>query len=75
MMEEMESLHKNETWVLVKRPKGKRTVRCKWAYRKKEGIPEVEDARFKARLIVTHELSYVSRLERRYNCSQFPYSV
>ena len=28
-----------------------RTVGCKWVYRKKEGIPEVEDARFKARLV------------------------
>jgi len=51
MTEEMESLHKNQTWVLVKRQKGKRTVGCKWVYRKKEGIPEVEDARFKARLV------------------------
>ena len=28
-----------------------RTVGCKWVYRKKEGIPEVEAARFKARLV------------------------
>ena len=51
MMEEMESLHRNETWVLVKRPKGIRIVGCKWVYRKKEGIPEVETTRFKARLV------------------------
>ena len=51
MMEEMESLHRNETRVLVKRPKGIRTVGCKWVYRKKEGIPEVEATRFKARLV------------------------
>ena len=44
-------LHKNETWVLVKRPKGMRTIECKWVYRKKEGIPEVEDSRFKVRSV------------------------
>ncbi|KAG8501650.1 hypothetical protein CXB51_004779 [Gossypium anomalum] len=31
MQEEMESLHKNKTWDLVKLPKGKKTVRCKWS--------------------------------------------
>jgi hypothetical protein len=39
MNEEIESLHKNQTWELVKLPK------------KKEGIPGVEDARFKAHLV------------------------
>ena len=29
MQEEMESLHKNRTWDLVKLPKGKKAVRCK----------------------------------------------
>ena len=29
MQEEMESLHKNGTWDLVKLPKGKKAVRCK----------------------------------------------
>ena len=28
-----------------------RIVGCKWVYRKKEGIPEVEDARLKAVLV------------------------
>ena len=51
MMEEMESLYKNKTWILVKRPKGIRTVGCKWVYRNKEGIPEMEDSRFKARMV------------------------
>ncbi|KAE9617992.1 putative RNA-directed DNA polymerase [Lupinus albus] len=52
MNEEMESLHKNGTWVLTELPKGKRSLRCKWVYKKKDGIPGVEDPRCKARLVV-----------------------
>ncbi|KAG8484888.1 hypothetical protein CXB51_021392 [Gossypium anomalum] len=51
MQEEMESLHKNRTWDLVKLPKGKKTVRCKWVFKKKEGTPRVEEPRYKARLV------------------------
>jgi hypothetical protein len=51
MNEEIESLHKNQTWELVKPPKGKRIVGCKWIYKRKAGIPGVEDARLKARLV------------------------
>ena len=51
MIEEIESLHKNQTWDLVKLPKDKKTVGCKWIFKKKEGIPGVEDARYKARLV------------------------
>ncbi|KAI0494762.1 hypothetical protein KFK09_024905 [Dendrobium nobile] len=35
----------------MKLPKGKKTVKCKWVYKRKEGIPDVEEARFKARLV------------------------
>lgn len=35
----------------MKTQKGKRTVECKWVYRKKEEISEVENVRFKARLV------------------------
>ncbi|KAG8503399.1 hypothetical protein CXB51_001318 [Gossypium anomalum] len=51
MQEEMESLHKNRTWDLVKLSKGKKAVRCKWVFKKKEGTPGVEEPRYKARLI------------------------
>ncbi|KAG8472010.1 hypothetical protein CXB51_036502 [Gossypium anomalum] len=51
MQEEMESLHKSKTWDLVKLPKGKKTVRCKWAFKKKEGTSGVEEPRYKARLV------------------------
>ncbi|KAG8473076.1 hypothetical protein CXB51_035013 [Gossypium anomalum] len=47
----MESLHKNKTWDLVKLPKGKKTVRCKWVFKKKEGTLGVEEPRYKARLV------------------------
>ncbi|KAG9453140.1 hypothetical protein H6P81_006044 [Aristolochia fimbriata] len=51
MSEEMGSLHKNQTWKLVKPPFGKKVVGYKWVSKKKEGIPGVEDARYKARLV------------------------
>lgn len=51
MSEEIESLHKNHTWELVKPPKGQKIIGCKWVFKKKEGIPGVEAARFKARLV------------------------
>jgi hypothetical protein len=51
MNEEIESLHKNQTRELVKLPKGAKTVGCKWIFKKKEGIPGVENARFKACLV------------------------
>ncbi|KAG8485684.1 hypothetical protein CXB51_019017 [Gossypium anomalum] len=51
MQEEMESLHKNRTWDLVKLPKDKNVVRCKWVFKKKKGTPGVEEPRYKARLL------------------------
>ena len=51
MGEEIESLHKNQTWELVKPPKGQKIVGCKWVFKKKEGTPGVEETRFKARLV------------------------
>ncbi|KAG8481510.1 hypothetical protein CXB51_026364 [Gossypium anomalum] len=51
MQEEMEFLHKNRTWDLVKLPKGKKVVHCKWVFKKKEGTPRVEEPRYKARLV------------------------
>ena len=51
MQEEMESLHKNVTWDLVRLPKGKKAIRCKWVFKKKEGTPGVDNARYKARLV------------------------
>ena len=48
----MESLNKNGTWDLVRLPKGKKVVRCKWIVKiRKEEIPGVEEARYMARLV------------------------
>ena len=56
MQEEMESLHKNWTWGMIRLPKVKKkkksSIRCKWVFKKKEGPPGVENARYKARLVV-----------------------
>ena len=52
MNEEIESLHKNGTWALTELPEGKRPLRCKWIYKKKDSIPGVENPRCKARLVV-----------------------
>ena len=51
MQEEMESLHKNRTWDMVRIPKGKKAIRCKWVFKKKEGTLGVENARYKTRLV------------------------
>ncbi|KAG8480706.1 hypothetical protein CXB51_025391 [Gossypium anomalum] len=51
IQEEMKSLHKNRTWDLVKLPKGRKVVRCKWVFKKKEGTLGVEEPRYKARLV------------------------
>ncbi|KAG8474393.1 hypothetical protein CXB51_033749 [Gossypium anomalum] len=51
VQEEMESLHKNKTWDLVKLSKGKKIVHCKWVFKKKEETPGVKEPRYKARLV------------------------
>ena len=50
MQEEMESLHKNGACDMVRLPREKKTIRCKWVFKKKEGTPDVENAMSKARL-------------------------
>ncbi|KAH9802505.1 Integrase catalytic domain-containing protein [Citrus sinensis] len=51
MEEEMKSLHQNQTWELVKLPKGKRAIGNKWVYTKKQGSPNQSTPRYKARLV------------------------
>nr|CBG76267.1 OO_Ba0005L10-OO_Ba0081K17.18 [Oryza officinalis] len=38
MHDEMESLEKKHTWELVKLPKEKKPIRCKWIFKRKEAI-------------------------------------
>jgi hypothetical protein len=40
MAEEMEYLHKNQTWELVELRKRKRAIGCKWVFKKKEAVLE-----------------------------------
>lgn len=51
MADEMLSLKKNKTWVLVELPKGRKAIGCKWIYAKKEGVNDASVVRFKARLV------------------------
>ena len=51
MAEEMNSLQKNRTCELVRKPKNTKVMGCKWIYKKKTGIPTVEPERFKACLV------------------------
>lgn len=51
MQEEMNSLKKNGTWILVKQPKHQKLVSCKWIFKVKQGISGVELPRYKARLV------------------------
>lgn len=50
-IEEMISLKKNKTWVLVNRPKGQKAIGCRWLFKRKAGIARVEDPRYKGRLV------------------------
>uniref|UniRef100_A0ACD5ZRV2 Uncharacterized protein n=1 Tax=Avena sativa TaxID=4498 RepID=A0ACD5ZRV2_AVESA len=51
MQEEMQSLEKNGTWDVVRLPKQKKAVCCKWIFKKKEGLSPKEPSRYKARLV------------------------
>ena len=51
MEEEMQSLHKNQTWELMELPKGNRAIGYKWVYKKKEVVLEKEGEKFKGCLV------------------------
>lgn len=62
MQSEMESLRKNETWILVDRPLGKRVVGCKWLYKIKKGAGNDLKPRYKTRL-VAWDFTQVPRID------------
>ena len=51
MHDEMESLEKNGTWDLVRLPREKKPIRCKWVFKRKEGVSPNDETRYKARLV------------------------
>ena len=51
MHEEMHSLEKNSTWEVMPLPEKKKTIRCKWIFKRKEGLTPSEPPKFKARLV------------------------
>jgi hypothetical protein len=50
MFEEMRALTKNDTWEIIPRPAGKKTVECKWVFMVKHN-PEGKVERLKVRLV------------------------
>lgn len=51
MDDEIQSLMKNQTWVIVPKPQAKKTIRYQWIFKLKECVPWAEAKRFKARLV------------------------
>ncbi|GJZ18872.1 retrovirus-related pol polyprotein from transposon TNT 1-94 [Tanacetum coccineum] len=47
----MDSLRKNKTWELVDHPAGQKRTSCKWLFKIKEGIEDVQKPRYKSRLV------------------------
>ena len=50
MEEEIKSLHQNNTWDIVERPKDRKTIGCKWVFKIKRN-PDNTVSRYKARLV------------------------
>jgi len=62
MQEEMDSLHKKNTWTLVEKPIDTIVIRCKWIFKRKLGIRGVELARFKV-IVVAKGYSQIEGID------------
>ena len=65
MMEEYQSIMKNDVWDVVPRPKGKSVVTSKWIYKIKheaDGSVEKHKSRFVARVFSQEKVSIMRRL-------------
>jgi hypothetical protein len=51
MHEEIQPLEKNSTWEVVSLPKKKKTINCKWIFKRKEGLSPNEPPKYKAMLV------------------------
>jgi len=51
MKEEMNSLHKNDTWELTELSKRKKVIYRKWVFTKKQGSLDSDNVCYKARLV------------------------
>jgi len=51
MLEEMNSLHQNDTYELSEQPEGKNAIGYKWVFAKKHEFQDGETIRCKSRLI------------------------
>lgn len=49
--DEMDSLRRNQTWVLVDKPVNRKIISCRWLYKVKLGIEGLEHERHRARLV------------------------
>lgn len=49
--DEMDSLRRNQTWVLVDKLVNRKIISCRWLYKVKLGIEGLEHERHKARLV------------------------
>lgn len=62
MIEKIDSLIKNKTWILVDKVDGRKVISCKWIFKKKLETVEIENIRFKARLVaeVLHKMELIT---------------
>uniref|UniRef100_A0ACD5TP50 Uncharacterized protein n=1 Tax=Avena sativa TaxID=4498 RepID=A0ACD5TP50_AVESA len=79
MQEEMQSLEKNGTWDVVRLPKQKKAVRCKWIFKKKEGLSPKEPSRYKARtgegLVGYVDSDFAADLDKRRSLTGYVFNV